>query len=288
MKTTMYVWAILSFLSGALQAQSSGMEGKRWHVLESWGWDGGSSTIVYKTEGLLEYNGQVYSKVWVAYGSQLENWYGSSRLIRQDSLGSIYVVNSVHTYDTFSYHFNRNLGDVVSTDLEGCAAEVVGIDSVEMLDGTLRKRLELKHLNYIFGPYSAYWYEGIGSTYGIMDPLYCIIDVDVTLICYFEDDEKLYEKYPNSGDCLFTIINTEEAASPPLSRVHPNPSAGLVYLDTEHSLDQLQLWSAQGQHLQTLSGDVREIDLSGYPAGVYFLRLHTREGVVEVVRVVRG
>lgn len=296
MKIAIYLWVVLSLLAGTLYGQSSGMEGRQWNVVDVVDSGSGASagTTAYKTEGTVELDGFVYSKVMRAHGMeiQLNNWQELNWLLRRDSLGRIYErsISQSLAEENLLYDFNLELGDIIQPwDWDICTAQVVGIDSVELQNGEMRKRLEFEYLEIYFGPENAFWIEGIGSGHGLEYPLACYFDYISSLLCYYENGEKLYDANPDAN-CLvtFTTINTEEATAPSLARIFPNPSTGLVFLDTEHTLHQVQLWTAQGALLQTLPGNVREIDLSVYPAGIYFLRLMTKDGEVEVLRMVRN
>ncbi len=61
-------------------------------------------------------------------------------------------------------------------------------------------------------------------------------------------------------------------------KVYPNPSEGVVYIQAPVRVDALLL-GVDGRILQRMA-DVRELDLRGYAAGVYLLRLMNADGMV--------
>ncbi len=77
------------------------------------------------------------------------------------------------------------------------------------------------------------------------------------------------------------LSEVEDAFSSPDLKVFPNPARGVLFIET-NQLDlfpiQLELISARGQLLERLEmSSSRQIDISRYPAGLYYLRLRNAE-----------
>jgi len=86
---------------------------------------------------------------------------------------------------------------------------------------------------------------------------------------------------------------TQPSAHKPAWNVFPNPAQGSVFADLSQWADQsveLELVNANGQVMQvmrTIAPDAPlRLDVAGYPAGLYFLRVKTGSGVGETVRFV--
>ena len=65
-----------------------------------------------------------------------------------------------------------------------------------------------------------------------------------------------------------TLNISNPSAENPDIRVYPNPTSGIVYIDTAAAV---QIYNPQGLLLQETFGN--EVDLSAYPQGLYFLRI---------------
>ncbi len=86
----------------------------------------------------------------------------------------------------------------------------------------------------------------------------------------------------SSRSCETTTL---ELSKTPSVQLFPNPSSGLVQLRTQGgTLEHYQVFNAQGQQLQSgpcQAVELQTIDLSTLPAAVYWLQLHSRQGVIQ-------
>ena len=87
-----------------------------------------------------------------------------------------------------------------------------------------------------------------------------------------------------------TSINTDvdENASSAFAAVYPNPSTGIVNIIGQ-DLKSAEVFNTLGQHVATAAGDGERlsVDLSGQPAGVYFVSVTDKEGRKCVRKVVK-
>src|SRR5690606_17371302 len=60
-------------------------------------------------------------------------------------------------------------------------------------------------------------------------------------------------------------------------KVYPNPSDGIVHIQTEEEIKEIRLFSVTGQLLNTKQ-EQNIIDLSGYSKGTYFIRITSENG----------
>ena len=79
-----------------------------------------------------------------------------------------------------------------------------------------------------------------------------------------------------------------ENAAEPFASVHPNPTTGLVIINGTN-LKQAEVFNALGQQVATATGEgeTLQVDLSGLPAGVYFVNIADKEGRKCVQKVVK-
>ena len=71
-------------------------------------------------------------------------------------------------------------------------------------------------------------------------------------------------------------------------RVFPNPATGMVHVVSDLKIDLLQIMDYKGQavaFLKALDNNIINLDVSGYPSGVYFFRV-TDQQVTKTVKVV--
>ncbi|MDZ4680839.1 MAG: T9SS type A sorting domain-containing protein [Saprospiraceae bacterium] len=125
------------------------------------------------------------------------------------------------------------------------------------------------HLNHLLNALRC-----INGTYDICDPA----EMDMSFAA-------------PGGQLPSTLVDVHK----PMWTVFPNPASGNVFADLSQWADQsveLELVNASGQVMQvmhTIAPDAPlRIEVAGYPAGLYFLRVKTGSGVGETVRFVIG
>ena len=81
------------------------------------------------------------------------------------------------------------------------------------------------------------------------------------------------------------IEETEATAS---ATLHPNPTTGLVTI-TGENLKAAEVFNTLGQNVATATGEgeTMQVDLSGLPAGVYFVNVTDKDGRKCVRKVVK-
>lgn len=71
-------------------------------------------------------------------------------------------------------------------------------------------------------------------------------------------------------------------------KVYPNPAKGIVKIDTDHTIKQIEMYDIQGRLLQTniFNESSAEIDLANRAVGIYLLKITTDKGV-KVEKLIR-
>lgn len=82
----------------------------------------------------------------------------------------------------------------------------------------------------------------------------------------------VYDVYINAPDCPL-VSNTFEEENNKV-KIFPNPTTGFVSIQSEYAVKNVQLYSIQGQDFGSINvpGN-NELDLSNFPAGIYFLKI---------------
>ncbi|WP_116128046.1 T9SS type A sorting domain-containing protein [Lewinella sp. IMCC34183] len=92
-----------------------------------------------------------------------------------------------------------------------------------------------------------------------------------------------------SSRCLeVTAITTTSVHRPSSTWIslYPNPSSGYLRLD-EFSAREVEVYDAAGRKVAAFSDPGTELDLSGYPAGIYHLRITDRGARTYVTRIIK-
>ena len=88
---------------------------------------------------------------------------------------------------------------------------------------------------------------------------------------------------------LDDVVSTSQALpTAPQVRVFPNPSSGLLYLDTEEPPQLVQLYDLSGRLLLRQEAyDRPQLDLNSLSAGVYLLEIYFSSGQRKTVKVIK-
>ena len=68
--------------------------------------------------------------------------------------------------------------------------------------------------------------------------------------------------------------------------ISPNPVRDILHIQTEQTITKIELIDLTGRMVQMWFGDSRTIDVSGVPAGIYILHIHTENAIVPI-RIVK-
>lgn len=183
------------------------------------------------------------------------------------------------------------------------------IDSVEVLDGSLRKRLNFEvYLPNTFNTslyYSVSWIDGIGSTWGIIPSGCGVIGggrslspvCEQRLVCVQDTNNLLYN---NTEDQIWECSERSIVSSSRNDRlpeesimVSPNPALNGVSITAVNDLQfsRLRLQDITGKVLidQVVSPLLftHQLSLLGLSEGFYFLTAFTNEGKWATVRLVK-
>jgi hypothetical protein len=286
MKTRSLTIVLLFACLGGAFSQTSNMENRQWMVVS--GPSFGSpdiTTHTYKTEGLVELDGQYYSRIWIDSGSN-GTWNSTGHLFREDSLKRIYYRSESAIEERLHCDFTVEKGDITTIYVHGdiCVGVVDSVDFVETLDGGLRKRILFEPRFEYDGNYywENVWLEGAGSTHGPLTPFTCFTDYDSWLLCYFEEEEQVFGSL---GNCI--VLSEESVPTAAAAVLYPNPTSNLVHIKTEERILSTEIWNTQGVRLQYTKGNWSELSLEAYAPGVYLFRIRYANGQQYDARVVR-
>jgi len=89
---------------------------------------------------------------------------------------------------------------------------------------------------------------------------------------------------------IITVLSTDPASESHGFTVSPNPTKGVfkIHLDKTEKVASVELRTLTGQLLLSISNtDIKDIDISAYPKGVYILSITTEAGIQELLKVIK-
>nr|MBS0037242.1 T9SS type A sorting domain-containing protein [Saprospiraceae bacterium] len=171
------------------------------------------------SEDSVQLGDRWYLQLKRSFAETGDNWEDMG-LFREEN-GVVYLI--VNNEEQVLMNFNSGMGDQLDLFRPGfdqtLEFTVVSVDTVELMDGSHRKRLGLSCFGND-GPIK-YWVEGIGSLKNAMGIYHCAFHVqDRPLLCFFQNGEMIYFN-ENYGSCWLTSV--EDLQDVGIS-IFPNPA----------------------------------------------------------------
>jgi hypothetical protein len=191
----------------------------------------------------------------------------------RESEGKVYRKDSINKKEALLYDFNLNTNDSIWVEKDGFQNLLIceKTDTIQFLDGSLRRRLKLycNESNVIHE-----WIEGFGEakiynsikTGKIFD--WCnreSWDSDVT--CYFHNDVIAYQD-SRFDDCLVSSTVENEI---PNAILIPNPAKQSIKLISDIEVREIKIYNASGQI--ELKTNEAEIDISNLNQGFKIMQI---------------
>ena len=197
--------------------------------------------------------------------------------------------------ETLLYDFTKEVGDTIYSlanehTIDYCFpttsfwSVLTNIDSM-IIDGSYRR---VYHLS--LG--DAFWIEGIGSNYGLFNPIEPQVagNYSWSLICFKQNDETLYVNplflscYPDYNG----IKNTIESIGKNV-KVFPNPSNGSFTVDLDNLINvkEIRILNLLGKIVfQQSINNQSKINIDNLPSGVYILTVIDNENKMTNIKII--
>ncbi|TVQ42835.1 MAG: T9SS C-terminal target domain-containing protein [Saprospirales bacterium] len=126
--------------------------------------------------------------------------------------------------------FNLEVGDQITIPMlsfdNSFDYNVLEVDSIELLDGSLRKRLllECSEIEEI----SVYFVEGLGSLSSYLGFVACFFDLESKLLCFYQNGEIIYLD-ENYDECWITTSVTDIHSQG--INIYPNPTTDFLTIE---------------------------------------------------------
>jgi len=178
------------------------------------------------SEDSVEVGDNWYFQLQISQSKEGDEW-SDLDLYREEN-GVIYV-NS-HEVEYVVMDFNVEAGETFSIEPPpgGSIVDflVVSVDSIELLDGSLRKRIGLGC--YEFEEVSYYWVEGIGSLNQTLGLYHCFFDVaDDPILCFYQNGEMIYSNEDNDECWITSVTDIHEHGI----NIYPNPASDFLTIE---------------------------------------------------------
>ncbi|MEZ5057852.1 MAG: T9SS type A sorting domain-containing protein [Saprospiraceae bacterium] len=294
MKTLLTIFICLFFISiPDSYSQITIKEGRQWNIVHWNAFTNDTRTELYKVEGDVFFGNLRYKQVWKTYGNDTLDFRRTQTFLREDSLSRVYEKFGQNP-EHLLYDFSLEVGDtftVFGLGAFGCNFEVSSIDSVQLLNGNMAKRLNLVHTENYFE--DGYLIEGVGSSFGLTDPQGgCIVDAAFYLVCLYENGNQIFGD-PSRGPCYQNMVPTKEISSEDQIKIFPNPFGQTIYIDiseSSQSYNSIELLNARGRKVYQINepGASIQINTGNLPNGFYILKMVTESGMVLTKRLVKS
>jgi hypothetical protein len=198
--------------------------------------------------------------------------------MREDTVAhKLYYIAPTQNTEQLYFDYSWQVGDSITGALRAIVTDpdtVIAIDSVQV-GSSYRKRW------YINQPYAVYVIEGVGSTFGLVEPSPGDFTdfPQYTLTCYSEYNQTLYpSSLPN---CNLITATPQLSNAAPEVLVFPNPNAGTFTVDLRKAgtIKRAALYDLHGKRIndQAVNGK-NVLQFENLDNGIYLLVLEDEAG----------
>lgn len=193
------------------------------------------------------------------------------------------------TVDSLLYDYNLGVGDTLNGVISHFFVYdfdlvVISTDSV-LINGQYRKKWNCDMIGHNIYPYII---EGIGSNFGLIEPVYsyAIDFTDRYLVCVRDGSVTYFvSDYPSIAGCELLLNSGPEIRLTGKPNVFPNPFSYKTTLRSDFNLSgaTLTIINSSGQQMKIIKNfNGREIDLyhDNLPSGIYLLILESEHNII--------
>jgi len=84
----------------------------------------------------------------------------------------------------------------------------------------------------------------------------------------------------NDAETTFAVLNNPIFEIDDSITMYPNPTASILNIDSDFTIESIELYDVQGRILETVlvSESATKLDISGQSKGIYFLKIKSEKG----------
>ncbi len=246
---------------------------RTWDVATFPGDSGGSTTTFLYGDTVLIQDTLYVEVLEKEYGNENENSSVKAYLREDIITKKVYHRDALSENPTLLYDFSLEEGDSIKLlGIDFLEYTVENVDSVEIHNGTYRKRWSLK----IENSENIIWIEGIGNITGyLLNSGQELFQEYLILLCCHEDQDLIYlnELY---NTCNLITPNVGKINQPTIN-YYPNPANDYIYFSSEFGdFFEITIFNLQGQILYKQEVENNErIDISYFHPGTLFFQVTT-------------
>ncbi|MCL2706417.1 MAG: T9SS type A sorting domain-containing protein, partial [Spirochaetaceae bacterium] len=264
-------------------------EGKIWSVLNAI-WhpspdpNNPMGYYTYSTEKFMFYGDIIvddkeYKKLYIStkeYPNFPQDW-SLHNLMREDDNKKVWYKKNINSTEKLYYDFSLKIGDTVSNPWSETPVIVEDVTYKTMNNGKERKVLHLS--SFVFANSNKEcWIEGIGSTVGLIYPLFgYVVGGYYELLCSYENEEIIFIN-DNSDTCYKSSIGIEVYENK--IKIYPNPVKDILFIEAidNYDINYISLINIYGQTVSQYEAKINKINVSDIPFGLYFIKFSTHSG----------
>jgi hypothetical protein len=248
------------------------------------------------------FNGITYKKVYESYDYNFNLATAYFKGAIRESNKKVYLMNTSDNTESVLYDFTLNIGDTAKVKhVNGFqfSLKVSAIDYISIY-GQNHKRWKFNSAGLHT---EEYWIEGIGSSFGLMIPLFTGSDACFNLLCASQNNNLIYEyAVPANPVCYVAIpydcdgvsgqVSVSELSSKNnTSVVFPNPFSNSAILKTNMQLHHaiLKIYDLLEREAFTqinLNGTEVKINKENLSAGNYYYKLIQNDALISTGKLV--
>jgi hypothetical protein len=292
---------LLSFLFSSISLMSQNYasmlsDSSAWIYISA---DADGGQVQYRFPRKYEISGDTI--VSGVFYKKISRWYQSALIggMREDTLGRVFFkefdisCGLDSTQERLIFDYSLEVGDTLKVETgDFCNPTefplgVVQVDSIETEFGEMRKRLELESIYNDLQ--TTYIIEGIGSNIDLLDFINGIEDYDAWhyasyLICHHLKSGENYinPDRPSWTVCFLDPATSVESPNVEKLQISPNPVSSFLEIKGLENITQsssIEIFNLNG--IQVFQSDFlqKEIDVSNFPKGIYFLLVKNEDQV---------
>lgn len=207
------------------------------------------------------------------------------RYYREEN-GRVFMKYTEEDEEFIIYDFNLTVGEQLEIGNTNFSflITVTSVDSITLNSGEKRKWLEIA--NTSAPDIKTYWIEGIGSASATLNPLHMFTyDCWNDFNCFHTEEIVEYQV----GNCQLTSSKSIDFVENKIS-CYPNPASNELIISaiSDDTTERLEILDFRGNNIfQIISKELSPINLSGYPAGMYFVKVTFANGTIGVSKFIK-
>jgi hypothetical protein len=180
--------------------------------------------------------------------------------------GKFYKVNDL-AKEVMLCDFTLKVGDTAYVEFNKMPVRCTKVDSVLLLDGVKRKRIEV----VCPGGIKDVWIEGIGSIHSG----FSACSEFKGLLCFKVNGKVVYSKDESKG--CWISVGTDEVEND-LGRLFPNPAVDKLNLDQRYNQQKFIIYNQLGSITKQGQIEDGQVDVSNLKNGYYIISIETDKG----------